>query len=200
MDTCHRSVKYTGRTIALIAIVLPLLLSCKRNKGVSQTDAVSDRDTSALMVTSGITSLISENGVPKYRMKTEKWEMYDKADPPHWSFEYGVYLEVLDSVSEVSSLIMADTAYYYEVSQEWELRSNVHAENVEGEQFDTDLLFWDQLREIVYSDSKISIKQKKQTIYGRGFESNQDFTRYTIRHTDGIFPADDVEEESENDS
>lgn len=196
MDTCRECVRYTGRTIAFLAVVLPLLLSCSGKKSVRVADTVVNRDSSAIMATSGITSIISENGMPKYRMKTEKWDMYDKTDPPHWSFEYGVYLEVLDSVCEVTSLIQADTAYYYSESKEWELRGNVHAENVDGEVFDTDLLFWDQVREKVYSDSKISIVQERQTIYGRGFESNQDFTRYTIRHTDGIFPADDVESDT----
>ena len=197
MDTCHGFAGYTGRTIAVMAVVLSLLLSCSGSKDAGRADAVQDRDSAAVMATSGITSLISENGIPKYRMVTEQWDMYEKADPPYWSFERGAYLEVLDSLGEVASLIEADTAYYYSVSKMWELRGNVHAENVEGEKFDTDLLFWDQLIEKVYSDSKISIQQEKQTIYGRGFESNQDFTRYIIRHTDGIFPADDMEGDSE---
>ena len=62
---------------------------------------------------------------------------------------------------------------------------------VDKEQFDTPLLFWDQRKELVYSDSLIVIRQEKQVIKGRGFESNQDFTRYTIRKTEGIFPVEE---------
>lgn len=180
---------FLGRTIAVFAVVLPLLFSCS-GKNTQYGEAVTNRDSSAVMVTTGITSLVSENGVLKYRMVTDRWEMYDKTDPPYWAFENKVYLEVLDSAMNVSSLIQADTAYYYSESKVWELRSNVHAENVDKEKFDTDLLFWNQNAEKVYSDSRITIQQEKQIIRGIGFESNQDFTRYTIRHTDGIFPAE----------
>ncbi len=180
---------FHGRTIAVFAVVLPLLFSCSgKNRQVGE--AVTNRDSTAVMVTTGITSLVSENGVIKYRMVTDRWEMFDKTDPPYWAFENKVYLEVLDSTMNVSSLIQADTAYYYSDSKVWELRSNVHAENVDKEKFDTDLLFWNQNIEKVYSDSRITIQQEKQIIRGIGFESNQDFTRYTIRHTDGIFPAE----------
>lgn len=182
------NIKY-GRTIAFMAFVLPLLFSCSgKNKQVG--DAVTNRDSMAVMVTTGITSLVSENGVLKYRMMTDRWEMFDKTDPPYWAFENKVYLEVLDSTMNVSSLIKADTAYYYSNSKIWELRSNVHAENVDKEEFDTDLLFWNQNTEKVYSDSRIVIRQEEQVIRGVGFESNQDFTRYSIRHTDGVFPAE----------
>jgi hypothetical protein len=40
----------------------------------------------------------------------------------------------------------------------------------------------------MYSDSVIHIKQEKQILVGRGFNSNQSMTEYTIRKTEGIFP------------
>ena len=41
----------------------------------------------------------------------------------------------------------------------------------------------------MYSDSLINIKQDKQIIIGRGFESNTSMTQYTIRKTEGVFPV-----------
>jgi LPS export ABC transporter protein LptC len=70
----------------------------------------------------------------------------------------------------------------------WELRGNVHIENEQDEQFDTQLLFWNQKTKKVYSDLYIRIRQQKRIITGIGFTSNQDFTNYTIKQTQGIFP------------
>ena len=176
-----------------MTVVLFLPASCT-DKGKSLGDAVTSRDSLAVMTTRGITSLVSENGFIKYRITTENWEMFDRTDPPHWSFEEGVLLEVLDSTMQVTSLVRADTAYYYDAIKLWELKGAVHAENQNAEEFDTELLYWDQRRESVYSDERICIRQARQVLYGRGFESNQDFTRYTIKSSEGVFP---VEEEQD---
>ena len=64
----------------------------------------------------------------------------------------------------------------------------MHIENKESDQFDTQLLFWNQKTKQVYSDLFIRIRQQKRIITGFGFTSNQDFTNYTIKQTQGVFP------------
>lgn len=176
---------------ALLAVAMPVLFSACSGRNKQLGEAVTNRDSTAIMTTRGISSLISENGLVKYQIIAEEWKMFDQAKPPYQAFEKGAYLEVYDSAMAVTSSVVADTAYFYENSKIWELRGNVHADNVDKEQFDTPLLFWDQRKELVYSDSLIVIRQEKQVIKGRGFESNQDFTRYTIRKTEGIFPVEE---------
>ena len=178
-----------GLAIALWAIVLLFCVSsCSRNKK-QFTQAVTSRDSTSVLTTRGITSLVSENGVIKYRIISDEWMVFDRMDPPFHSFEQGVKLEVFDSLMQVGSMIKADTAYYFTETELWKLIGNVHAENVDGELFDTQLLFWDQRKRNVYSDSTIRIQQDNQIIIGRGFESNQDFTKYTIRKTEGVIPV-----------
>lgn len=180
---------YQGRTIAVLTIALSLFLSCSgKNKNLASS--VESRDSASVMTTVGMSTLVSENGQIKYRMEAEDWQMFDRKQPSYWAFEKGAYLEVLDSLMEVSSSVRSDTAYYFDKEKKWELRGNVHAENVDGEQFDTQIMFWDQNREKVWSDDRIVIRQEQQVIYGMGFESNQDFTRYTIKHTEGMFPVE----------
>lgn len=70
--------------------------------------------------------------------------------------------------------------------------SNVHIQNLKGEKFDTDLLYWDQKKQRVYSDHRIRIEQPDRVIIGRGFESNQQMTIYTIHKPEGIFYVDDT--------
>jgi LPS export ABC transporter protein LptC len=127
--------------------------------------------------------------VVRYKIVTDEWQVFDRLDPSRWAFEQGIYLEKFNNDLSVEAVIVADTAYYYDKQELWELRGNVHIENEQDEQFDTQLLFWNQKTKRVYSDLYIRIRQQKRIITGIGFTSNQDFTNYTIRQTQGIFPV-----------
>ena len=97
-----------------------------------------------------------------------------------------------DSLFHIDASIKADTAYYYEKKKLWELRSNVHIRSQRGDKFDTDLLFWDEKQERVYSDKFIRIEQEDKIITGYGFESNQQMTEYQIYNNTGIFTVEDT--------
>ena len=97
-------------------------------------------------------------------------------------------LEILDTLMQVESKLLADTAYYMIDDEIWHLISNVHAENIRNEEFDTPELFVNNRSNRMYSDSVIHIKQERQIIIGRGFNSNQSLTEYTINKTEGVFP------------
>ena len=185
----HKSMSIT---IVLGTIVMLLLFpSCGGKKKITG-DAITERDSMAVMQTSGVTTLISDSGVTRYRVNTEEWLVFDRKKPSYWAFEKGVYLEKFDSLFHIDASIKADTAYYYEKKKLWELRSNVHIRSQRGDKFDTDLLFWDEKQERVYSDKFIRIEQEDKIITGYGFESNQQMTEYQIYNNTGIFTVEDT--------
>lgn len=140
---------------------------------------------------SDVTTLISDSGVTRYRIKTQTWLVFDKADTPYWEFPDGIYLEKFNTNLEADATVEADYAYYNEPAQRWTLRGNVKALNLEGEQFETPLLYWDQKSESVYSDSSIVITREASIIVGVGFRSNQEMTKYTILKPKGVFPFEE---------
>ncbi|MCQ2064419.1 MAG: LPS export ABC transporter periplasmic protein LptC [Bacteroidaceae bacterium] len=184
-----RRIMYAA-TVILAVVTSFFCLSCG-NGGKQFGAAVTSRDSMSVMTTYGVSMLISENGVVHYRVSAEEWKVFDRLNPPFHAMEQGVLLHVLDTAMNVESSISADTAYDYYDKKLWELRGNVHAENVKHEKFDTELLFWDDRRGKIYSDSLIRIEQENQIIIGHGFESNSNMTEYTIRKTEGIFPVQD---------
>ena len=177
--------------------MLFLCSACSKKKH-PVTDAITNRDSVPIMVTREVSTYISDSGVVRYKIIADEWKVFDRLDPSRWTFEEGVYLEKYDNNLNIEATILADTAYYYNKQELWELRGNVHIENIEDEQFDTQLLFWNQKSKQVYSDQYIRIRQQKRIITGMGFTSNQDFTNYTIKQTQGIFPI--KEEQSTTDS
>lgn len=160
-------------------------------KDKNLAEAITERDSLPSMKSLGVTTLISDSGITRYKIITEEWTVFDKKDPPYWAFEKGVYLEKFDSLFRIDASIKADTAYYYEKKKLWELRSNVNIRNLKGDKFDTQLLFWDEKKEEIYSDKFIRIEQEDKIITGYGFESNQELTEYQIRNTTGIFTVED---------
>ena len=138
-----------------------------------------------------VMTLISDSGVTRYRIETEEWLVYDRKNPSYWAFEKGLYLEKFDTLFRVEASIQSDTAYYYDKMRLWKLQGHVDVKNQKGERFNTELLFWDQNKQRVYSDRFIRIEQPDRVITGYGFESNQEMTIYTIYKPEGIFYVDE---------
>ena len=178
-------------TIALAMVMFILLsVACSGRKKIVG-EAITERDSLPIMETKGVSTLISDSGIIRYRLQAEDWRVFDKKKPPYWAFEEGVYLETFDTLFQMEANIKADTAYYYEKQKLGKLMGNVVIRNLKGEKFNTELLYWDQNTEKVYSDRFIRIEQPDRIITGRGFDSNQQMTKYTIHKPEGIFYLED---------
>ena len=179
-------------TAAILAAVMFVIFPACSGKDKNLAEAISENDTLPSMTSLGVTTMISDSGITRYKIVTEEWLVHDKKNPPHWAFEKGVYLEKFDTLFRIDASIKADTAYYYDKKKLWKLIGNVQILSQKGDRFQTDLLYWDERREKVYSDRYIQIEQEDKTIRGYGFESNQDLTEYEIKNTTGIFTVEDT--------
>lgn len=184
----HKSISIT---VALVAIVMLLSFSSCDGKAKAIGDAITERDSLPMMQTMGVTTLISDSGVTRYRVNTEEWLVFDRKKPSYWAFEKGVYVEQFDSIFNIEASIKADTAYYYDKERLWKLIGNVDIQNRKGERFNTELLYWNEATQKVYSDKFIRIEQPDRIITGHGFDSNQQMTVYVIRNIEGIFYVED---------
>lgn len=186
----HRSLSII---IAFGAVVMLLLFSACSGRRKDMGAAITERDSLPVMDTKGVMTLISDSGVTRYRINTEEWMVFDRKSPSYWSFEKGIYLEKFDSVFNVEASIKSDTAYYYDKKKLWKLMGNVDIQNLKGERFNTELLYWDQNMHKVYSDRRVRIEQPDQIIYAIGFESDEQLNKYKFFKTEGIFYVNDEE-------
>lgn len=182
---------HTNITIVCWAIVMFLLCPSCIEKKRPLAAAIQNRDSLPIMKTTGVSTLISDSGVTRYRITTKEWVIFDRKRPPYWAFEKGLYLEKFDSTYHVDASIKADTAYYFSDRKLWELKGHVVIKSLKGDKFTTSQLYWDQTSERVYSNKFIRIQQKDKVITGHSFESNQQMTVYTIKKTVGEIPIVD---------
>ena len=176
-DTKQTDKKYISRifiTVAVWTTVMFVFLPSCGKKEQATAAAVKESDSLPDMRTLGVTTLVSDSGMIRYKIITDEWLVYSHRNPPFWAFEKGVYLEKFDTLFHVDASIKADTAYYYEQKKLWEL------------------MFWDQNKEKIYSDRFIRIEQVDKVLTGYGFESNQQMTEYQIYNNTGIFTVEDT--------
>lgn len=182
----NRIIRFIGTTAAALAVVVPIFVtSC--NSVQEESVIIENRDSMAVMSTYGVSTIISDSGRISYRIDAEEWLIFDRRQPPYWAFEKGVYLEKYDYDMNVEATIKCDTAYYYSEQKLWKLIGNVDIRNPKNERFYTDLMYWNQEEEKIYSDAYIKIEQEEQTTEGIGFSSNQNMTQWEIKNTKGIY-------------
>lgn len=177
--------------MVLLVLLCACVFACNKKSVKLQTEAVLDRKAMPVLEAEEVTTMISDSGIIRYRIVAPKWLVYDKADTPYWEFPDGVYLEKFNLEMQADASVKADYAHYNETEQIWLLRGNVKALNLEGETFESPLLFWDQKEKTVYSDSSIIITRKNSIVKGVGFRSNQMMTEYTIMNPTGVFPIEE---------
>lgn len=185
----------------MTALLLPaavLLLSAACSSEESHTaPAVDEKDSLPFMRSYGISSLISDSGVIRYKMIAEEWNIYNTTQPPKWTFIKGLFMEKFDSTFHIEWFIQSDTAYCYN-QRLWELRGRVLLRNQKNEVFRTEELFWDMSDHEVYSTQFMRITTPDRELSGYRFRSNEQMTDYMIYDTEGILPVNDME--NSNDS
>ena len=180
-------------TVAIQAIVILVLQSCSSSLENSASLGV-ERDSAAVMKTYSVTTLVSDSGVTRFRVKTDEWLVFDKKAKPAWDFPKGIHLEQFDENLEIHSEVDAKKAIYYTELEEWILSDSVSAVNVEGEKFESEILYVHQKEDRIFTDKFVKITQKDKIITGIGMESNQRLTKYKILKPQGIIPLDEEQE------
>lgn len=179
------------RSLLILVFVSCLFVSvmgCREEKKVDISKTL-DASKMPTMSTKNISTLISDSGITQYKIVSPLWNIYDEAEEPYWSFPEGLYLQKYDPKYNVIATVAADSAKYYKNNKLWRLEGNVEMTKVPKELFLSPRVFWDQRKQIIYSDTFIHIENPTHVLEGTGFESNESLSRYRIIHPNGIFPV-----------
>lgn len=151
-----------------------------------------DRDSASMMVSYGVNTLISDSGVIKYRIVTERWDVNTVREPSRWTFEKGVFFEQFDEKFHVQAYVQADTAWYFDQKKLWHLRGRVRIRNVNGLIYQSEELYWDGMRHELYSNVFSRVMTPERTMEGTYFLSDEHMTHYTVSNSKGSFEREDI--------
>jgi len=131
--------------------------------------------------------LYSDSGYIEMKLTAAEIKRFANNERPFTEFPKGIYVELYDDSLNVESFIQADYAIYYQEEKLWEARGNVVAHNmIEERKLNTEELFWDEEKEIIYSNTFSRIETPDGTSYGQeGFEANQNFSKIRLKSYKG---------------
>lgn len=146
------------------------------------------------MTTKNVMTIISDSGIPQYKLVCPLWLVYDNVDTPKWVLPGGPYLEKFDEKMRTIFTVACDSAVNNRLTGRWILNGNVEFKEKPGLLILTQQLIWDQREQLVYSDSFIHIEQPDKIIEGYGFEghtsSSGKLTSYVLRRPTAVLPYD----------
>lgn len=187
--------RFRIHSLVITITVMLGFLSCSQE--VEHTAAaIHDRDSVSMMVSYGVNTLVSDSGVIKYKIVTERWDVNTVKHPTRWTFEKGIFMEQFDEKFHVEAYVQADTAWYYDQLKLWELRGRVRIRNVNGLVFTSEELFWDGMKHELYSNKFSRVVTPERTLQGTYFRSDERMTRYTVSNSKGSFVKDSMDDNS----
>ena len=180
------------KTALSLIVVTLLFASCQKQKEHTAS-AINPQDSVAVMTSYGVNTLISDSGVIKYRIVTERWEVNQNRQPSRWIFDKGLFLEQFDQKFHVQSYIQADTAYYYDQQRLWEVRGRVRILTKDGLRFSSEQLYWDEMKHELYSHVFSHLVTPERQLQGSYFRSDEKMTRYYVSNSKGSFERGDMQ-------
>jgi LPS export ABC transporter protein LptC len=122
---------------------------------------------------------VLDSGLLQLELSAPILEKYDNSDPPYSEFRTGIKVLLYDGKEIAQAKV---TAKYAKCTDNnlWELRDSVIVLNDKNERLETEILYWDQEKDKIYTDRFVKITSEDQITQGIGFESDSHLTRRRI--------------------
>jgi len=138
--------------------------------------------------------LYSDSAKLKVRVLTPLTNRFRKSDnKPYMEFPKGIHVYFYDDSMRVNAEVSSKYAIYRESTRIWEAKNNVVVVNVEGDKLNTEQLFWDENKKIIYTDqfSKVTKPNGEILIGRKGLTARQDFTNWRFIGASGTLVRDE---------
>jgi LPS export ABC transporter protein LptC len=156
-----------------------LLSSCEKKPEVVRDLQIKDLPS---MSGRNVETMYSDSGKVTLVVRAPLIQQFTTKDDPHTLFPEGLTVLFYDKGSKPQASLTAKYARYTDKDEQWELRDSVVAVNTAGDILETELLYWNEPRESVWSDRFVRITGKDQIIMGTGFESDPRLTKWRIKN------------------
>lgn len=162
-----------------------LFVACENN-----SDSVPKSDYLSLPAASAenFMTVMSDSGLIEVMMSAPLMEQWDNTDSPYTEFKKGLRVDYYDKDTVPHGSVTAKYAKYDVNSDTWILQDSVVVINEDNDKLETELLNWDQKKDLIYTDRFVKITRMKteEIIQGFGFESDSHLRRQKIKKVSAI--------------
>lgn len=110
---------------------------------------------------------------------------------PYMEFPHGIHVQIYDSLKNVKAEVKSKYAIYNEVQKIWEARKDVVVISMDGKKLNTEQLFWDEKKKIIYSNKFCRITTPNANFTGNKFHAAEDFSTYELTEVQGPLKVKD---------
>lgn len=165
------SIPYFRSITVLLGTVV--LLSCKND--IQDVNRVASDDVRPEMTGEELVMIYSDSARIKYKVITPEYKKVTQGKEKYEEFPQGIYVISYDEAGQESGSIKSKYAKKLEDEMLWEARNEVVIINADGKKLETELLYWDMNKKLIYSDRYVKLTADGQIIEGNnGFKSDQD--------------------------
>lgn len=167
--------------ISLLTFIL--LASCENDLEV--INSFSNDGDVAMQTMSDADIVVTDSGMVQVTIKAPLILNFPQSSEPHLEFPEGLHTIFYDKEGMPETELTAKYGIYFSQTALWEARDSVEVINREGEILNTEQLFWDEKKKLIYSNTFVKVTRPDEIIIGEGFESNENFTRWKIKKIQG---------------
>jgi LPS export ABC transporter protein LptC len=166
----HSFLRFRTFYQALILIFLCLIVFSCENK----VDFIPKSDLLTLpsLTVKEFETVYTDSGRLELIMSAPLMQQYDNSESPYYEFTEGIKVVFYDGKKDPSGSVIAKYAKYTKSNSLWELRDSVVVVNEGKDKLETELLYWDEIKNLIYSDRFVKITNADQIVLGTGFESD----------------------------
>lgn len=173
------------QSITVLILGTVMLFSCKTD--VKEVNAIEVRVGLPEMSGENMELFYSDSARLKYKVITPLYNKYNEENKKYDEFPKGIHAELYEKDGTMAGAITSKYAKKLEDEMLWELRNEVVVINTKGEKLETELLYWDMQKEIVYSDRYTRLTSGEQIIEGNnGFQSDQSLKKPVFNKVTGV--------------
>lgn len=173
---------YCGRIFAAVGLVM-CLNACENS--MQDIKQLNEKFEAAVETLHSPRLIYSDRGMTRILLEAPKLLRY-KTDDPYTEFPDGLKVTFFDNTGQPNSTLTAKYGIKREKVQETIVRHDVVWQSlVKNERMETEELRWEEERKKIVSYSAIKLSTDSEILFGEGFEAEQDFSRYKIKHITG---------------
>ncbi len=132
-----------------------------------------------------VESYLSQAGIVKAKLTAPfMLRFYDSV--PRVEFPNSLHVDFYNDSMVIESYLDSKKGYYYEQQSRVILTDSVVVIRINGDTLKTKELFWEQTLHKLFTNSDVEIRQKTKTIYGKGFESDEQLKNFRIDSVKGV--------------
>nr|WP_319401883.1 LPS export ABC transporter periplasmic protein LptC [uncultured Carboxylicivirga sp.] len=181
---------FSASSFILLAVCV-FMSSCAPNKP-EEIQAISNREEVPSLTFHDLESVFTDSGRVERRVITPEMEHYTYSkEEARIEFPQGLNVITYNTDGTIRGQIKCRHAIYYEKDELWELNNDVEAVSEKNEVLNTEQLFWDTKKELIYSDKFVKITREDEVWMGTGFESDQNMENWHILDLSGEMEIED---------